>query len=55
MDGGRLTINGDKVKLHGHNRHTMRPDTGSALTLEQVRGQQVVALCSPSFDVSGAR
>eukprot|EP00045_Choanoeca_perplexa_P016700 m.229236 g.229236 ORF g.229236 m.229236 type:complete len:619 (-) comp17334_c0_seq13:95-1951(-) len=37
VEGGRLTINGDTVKLHGHNRHTMRPDTGSALTLEQVQ------------------
>jgi len=32
----RLTINGNNVKLHGINRHTMWPDTGSALTLEQI-------------------
>lgn len=33
---GRLTINNEVVKLHGWNRHTMYPDTGSALTLDQV-------------------
>ena len=41
-EGGRLTVNGEKVKLKGYNRHTMWPDTGSALTLDQV--QQDVAL-----------
>eukprot|EP00043_Microstomoeca_roanoka_P005530 m.56349 g.56349 ORF g.56349 m.56349 type:complete len:614 (+) comp13009_c1_seq4:187-2028(+) len=38
----RITINGDEVKLRGFNRHTMWPDTGSALTLEQV--EQDIAL-----------
>jgi len=33
----RLAINGEVVKLTGINRHTMWPDTGSALTLEQVK------------------
>lgn len=33
---GRLTLNGKVVKLTGYNRHTMYPDTGSALTLSQV-------------------
>jgi len=32
----RVAINDKAVKLHGINRHTMWPDTGSALTLEQV-------------------
>lgn len=35
-DNGRLTINGEAIKLHGVNRHTMWPDTGSALSLAQV-------------------
>jgi len=34
---GRLTINGKVTKLLGFNRHTMWPDTGSALTLEQLQ------------------
>lgn len=33
----RFTMNGEIVKLHGVNRHTMWPDTGSALTLEQIQ------------------
>ncbi len=32
----RFMINGNIVKLHGVNRHTMWVDTGSALTYEQV-------------------
>jgi beta-glucuronidase len=36
MNGqSRLTINGEIVKLKGFNRHTMWPDTGAAVTLEQ--------------------
>jgi beta-glucuronidase len=35
--GGRFTVNGEVVKLRGYNRHTMYPDTGSALTLAQVQ------------------
>jgi beta-glucuronidase len=31
----RIAINGQVVKLHGFNRHTMWPDTGAAVTLEQ--------------------
>ena len=31
----RLALNGEIVKLHGFNRHTMWPDTGAAVTLEQ--------------------
>lgn len=34
---GRFTLNGKVTKLHGVNRHTMWPDTGSALTLAQVQ------------------
>lgn len=34
---GRLTLNGAVTKLRGVNRHTMWPDTGNALTLEQVQ------------------
>jgi beta-glucuronidase len=33
---GRLRLNGAEVKLRGFNRHTMAPDTGSALSLDQV-------------------
>ncbi len=33
----RLTLNGEIIKLHGYNRHTMWNDTGSALTYEQVK------------------
>jgi beta-glucuronidase len=33
----RVAINDQIVKLHGINRHTMWPDTGSALTLEQIQ------------------
>eukprot|EP00899_Mesostigma_viride_P018527 jgi/Mesvir1/26676/Mv20458-RA.3 len=33
---GRLTLNSRTVKLKGVNRHTMWPDTGAALTLDQV-------------------
>ncbi len=33
---GRLTVNGEAVKLKGINRHTMWPDTGSAVTLDQI-------------------
>lgn len=32
---GRLALNGGILKLHGWNRHTMWPDTGSAVTPEQ--------------------
>jgi len=32
---GRLTLNGAPLKLRGYNRHTMAPDTGSALSLER--------------------
>lgn len=32
---GRLTINGETVKLLGFNRHTMWPDTGAAVTPAQ--------------------
>ena len=32
---GRLLINGEPVKLLGVNRHTMWPDTGAAVTVEQ--------------------
>jgi len=32
----RITINGKVVKLHGHNRHTVFPDVGPSLTLEQI-------------------
>lgn len=35
-ENGRITLNGQRVKLVGYNRHTMYPDTGSALTLQQV-------------------
>lgn len=35
---GRLRLNGAHVKLRGFNRHTAAPDTGSALSLDQVRG-----------------
>ena len=38
---GQLQLNGAFVKLRGFNRHTMAPDTGSALTLAQVRGPWV--------------
>lgn len=34
---GLFTLNNEVVKLHGFNRHTMWPDTGSALTLDQIR------------------
>eukprot|EP00049_Salpingoeca_infusionum_P004894 m.85133 g.85133 ORF g.85133 m.85133 type:complete len:621 (+) comp12776_c0_seq3:137-1999(+) len=40
---GRLTINNAAPKLKGYNRHTMWPDTGSALTLSQVK-QDVMLL-----------
>eukprot|EP01147_Barroeca_monosierra_P006618 gene6618-325_t len=33
----RLLLNDEEVKLRGFNRHTMWPDTGSALSLEQVK------------------
>ena len=36
-DDARLTLNGAAPKLHGVNRHTMWPSTGSALTLAQVQ------------------
>ena len=32
----RLTINDEIIKIHGHDRHTMWPDTGSALTYDQI-------------------
>jgi beta-glucuronidase len=32
----RIAINDKVVKLHGVNRHTMWPDTGAALTLDQI-------------------
>lgn len=35
--GGRIAINGKAVKLHGVNRHTLWPDTGAAVTLEQIK------------------
>ena len=34
---GRITINGETTKLHGFNRHTMSPMSGSALTFEEVK------------------
>eukprot|EP00051_Salpingoeca_urceolata_P003028 m.54651 g.54651 ORF g.54651 m.54651 type:complete len:630 (-) comp12473_c0_seq1:165-2054(-) len=33
----RLTINDEIVKLHGYNRHTLWPDTGSAVNLNQIK------------------
>ena len=33
----RLTINGEIVKLHGNDRHTMWPNTGNALTYDQIK------------------
>ena len=33
--GGRLTVNGEVVRLVGYNRHTMWPDTGAAVTPAQ--------------------
>jgi beta-glucuronidase len=32
----RVTVNDFAVKLHGHNRHTIWPDVGPVLTLEQI-------------------
>ena len=40
----RLTINGQVVKLHGYNRHTMWPDTGAAVTPEQERADLALVL-----------
>ena len=38
VDGAaRVAVNGEAVKLVGVNRHTMWPDTGSGLSLEQVQ------------------
>jgi len=34
--GARLTLNDKLIKLHGVNRHTMWPDTGSAVNLTQI-------------------
>lgn len=32
----RITINGERIKMKGFNRHTMYPDTGPSLTEEQM-------------------
>jgi len=32
----RVTINDEAIKLHGHNRHTIWPDVGPILTLDQI-------------------
>jgi beta-glucuronidase len=34
---GRITLNGERVKLHGYNRHSMTADTGSANTLAEIK------------------
>eukprot|EP01012_Entosiphon_sulcatum_P058680 TRINITY_DN8281_c0_g1_i1.p1 TRINITY_DN8281_c0_g1~~TRINITY_DN8281_c0_g1_i1.p1 ORF type:complete len:602 (+),score=62.71 TRINITY_DN8281_c0_g1_i1:40-1845(+) len=36
INGARITLNGQAVKLHGYNRHTMWPDTGSAVSTDQI-------------------
>jgi len=32
----RITINGEKVKFRGHNRHTLYPEVGPSLTLDNI-------------------
>lgn len=38
----RLAINGEVTKLLGFNRHTMWPDTGSALTMDQLKSDMAL-------------
>ena len=43
QDGvSRLAINGEVTKLLGFNRHTMWPDTGSALTMDQLKSDMAL-------------
>ena len=36
IKNGRITLNNEIIKLRGINHHTIHPDAGSAMNLEQV-------------------
>ena len=44
---GRLTLNGDVIKLHGWNHHTQWPDTGAAPTDAQLDADLALLLKAP--------
>ncbi|EGD74550.1 hypothetical protein PTSG_05914 [Salpingoeca rosetta] len=50
----RVHINGERIKLLGFNRHTMWPDTGSALTLDQVQRDVAILVDVGANYVRGA-
>eukprot|EP00026_Physarum_polycephalum_P004975 Phypoly_transcript_05001.p1 GENE.Phypoly_transcript_05001~~Phypoly_transcript_05001.p1 ORF type:complete len:641 (+),score=19.62 Phypoly_transcript_05001:49-1923(+) len=52
--GSRLTLNGERIKLHGHNRHTMYPDVGPSLTVEQIQSDIKILLDLGDNYVRGA-
>jgi beta-glucuronidase len=54
VKGGRLAVNGDVVKLKGYNRHTMYPDTGSALTRAQVEADVALIVEANANYIRGA-
>ena len=51
---GRLTLNGDVIKLHGWNHHTQWPDTGAAPTDAQLDADLALLLKAGTNYVRGA-